>query len=183
MASETPSYNTKKEIVDMKITNTDLNIKEKVVMLGDKKVLVKQYLETDKKSKIFKALGDLCFGEQILDQPKIDALFNAFIILNYTNIEFDSRDVYDLLKFYDYMESNNYTSLILQAIPEIEYNALIGYYKSTISDYNRFKVSTLATFASIVEHGPELIEKISKLSKEIDMDAIKTVANIFAKTN
>ena len=83
----------------MKITNTDLNIKEKEVMLGDKKVLVKQYLETDKKSKIFKALGDLCFGEQILDQPKIDALFNAFIILNYTNIEFDSRDVYELLKF------------------------------------------------------------------------------------
>ena len=79
------------------------------------------------------------------------------------------------------MESNDYTSLILQAIPEIEYNALIGYYKSTISDYNRFKVSALATFASMVEHGPELMEKISELSKEIDMDTIKTVANIFAK--
>lgn len=165
----------------MKITNTDLNIKEEVVMLGDKKVLVKQYLETDMKSKIFKALGDLCFGEQILDQPKIDALFNAFIILNYTNIEFGSRDAYELLKFYDYMESNNYISLILQAIPEIEYNALVGYYKSTVSDYDRFKVSTLATFANIVEHGPELMEKIGELSKEIDMDAIKTVANISAK--
>lgn len=165
----------------MKITNTDLNIEEEVVMLGDEKVLVKQYLETDKKSKIYKALGDLCFGEQILDQPKIDALFNTFIILNYTDIEFGSRDVYELLKFYDYMESNNYTSLIMQAIPEIEYNALIGYYKSTVSDFDRFKVSTLATFANIVEHGPELMEKISELSKEIDMDAIKTVANISAK--
>lgn len=167
--------------MDMKITNTDLNIKEEVVMLGNEKVLVKQYLETDKKSKIYKALGDLCFGEQILDQPKIDALFNAFIILNYTDIEFGSRDVYELLKFYDYMESNNYTSLVLQAIPEIEYNALIGYYKSTVSDYDRFKVSTLATFANMVEHGPELMEKISELSKEIDMDAIKTIANISAK--
>lgn len=165
----------------MKITNTDLNIEEEVVMLGDEKVLVKQYLETDKKSKIYKALGDLCFGEQILDQPKIDALFNTFIILNYTDIEFGSRDVYELLKFYDYMESNNYTSLIMQAIPEIEYNALIGYYKSTVSDFDRFKVSTLATFANMVEHGPELMEKISELSKEIDMDAIKTVANISAK--
>ena len=167
--------------MDMEITNIDLNIKEEVVMLGDKKVLVKQYLETDKKSEIFKALGDLCFGEQILDQPKIDALFNTFIILNYTNIEFDSRDVYELLQFYDYMESNNYTSLIIQAIPEIEYNALIGYYKSTISDFNRFKVSTLATFANIVEHGPELMEKISELSKEIDIDAIKLVADISGK--
>ena len=167
--------------MDMKITNTDLNIEEEVVMLGDEKVLVKQYLETDKKSKIYKALGDLCFGEQILDQPKIDALFNTFIILNYTDIEFGSRDVYELLKFYDYMESNNYTSLIMQAIPEIEYNALIGYYKSTVSDFDRFKVSTLATFANMVEHGPELMEKISELSKEIDMDAIKTVANISAK--
>ena len=72
------------------------------------------------------------FGEQILDQPKIDALFNAFIGLNYTNTEFDSGGCFHelLLKFYDYMESNDYTSPhIAKATPEIEYNALIGYWR------------------------------------------------------
>ena len=167
----------------MKIKNIEIKIPMKEILLGTEKVLVKQYLPTKEKSDILDAIKEFCFQEELIDQPKIDALFNAFVVLNYTDIEFDSREVSDLLNFYDYMEVNNYILPIIDAIPEIEYNALIGYYGSTIDDFNKFKVSALAAFASVVKFGPELMEKIGELSKEIDMDAIKLVAEISEKMN
>lgn len=167
----------------MKIENIKLDIKEKEIMLGKDKILVKQYLQVKDKSDIMNAIKDYCFIDNLIDQPKMDALFNTFIVLNYTNIKFEFKSVYDLLDFYDYMETNNYIHPIIGAIPEIEYNALIGYYENTVSDFNKFKTSTVAAIMTAVEYGPELMEKIGELSKEIDMDAIKLVAEISEKMN
>lgn len=167
----------------MKLTNIEFKIPTKEILLGSEKVLVKQYLPAKEKSDILDAIKEFCFQEEIIDQPKIDALFNAFVVLNYTNIEFDSREVSELLSFYDYMEVNNYILPIIDVIPEIEYNALIGYYGSTIDDFNKFKISALATFANVVKFGPVLMEKIGEISKEIDVDAIKLIADISAKMN
>ncbi len=167
----------------MIITNTDFEIKKEEVLLGEEKVLVKQYLPTRGKSDLIEAIQEFCFGEHIIDQPKMDALFNAFIVLNYSDIEFKWDEVEEVLEFYDYLESQNYITLIIDAIPEIEYNALIGYYEDTVNDFNRYKVSSTAMFMSLVEFGPALMEKIGEMSKEIDLDAIKLVADISSKMN
>ena len=165
----------------MKIENIDLKIPTVEILLGTEKVLVKQYLRTYDKSNLLGALKEWCFQEELIDQPKIDALFNILIVLNYTDIQFDSREVDDLLDFYDYIEVNNYMSIVLDAIPEIEYNALIGYYESTVNDFNKFKVSALSLFRSLVDVGPVLMEKIGEMSKEIDTDAIQLIADISKK--
>ena len=165
----------------MKIENIDLKIPTVEILLGTEKVLVKQYLPTYDKSNLLGALKEWCFQEELIDQPKIDALFNILIVLNYTDIQFDSREVDDLLDFYDYIEVNNYMSIVLDAIPEIEYNALIGYYESTVNDFNKFKVSALSLFRSLVDVGPVLMEKIGEMSKEIDTDAIQLIADISKK--
>ena len=165
----------------MKIENIDLKIPTVEILLGTEKVLVKQYLRTYDKSNLLGALKEWCFQEELIDQPKIDALFNTLIVLNYTDIQFDSREVDDLLDFYDYIEVNNYMSIVLDAIPEIEYNALIGYYESTVNDFNKFKVSALSLFRSLVDVGPVLMEKIGEMSKEIDTDAIQLIADISKK--
>lgn len=165
----------------MNLNNIEFKIPTTEILLGKEKVLVKQYLPAKEKSDLLEAIKDWCFQEQIIDQPKIDALFNVLIVLNYTDIEFESRETYDLIDLYDYLEINDYISAVIGAIPEIEYNALIGYYESTVNDFNKFKISALATFANIIEFGPVLMEKIGEMSKEIDIDAIKLVADISAK--
>ena len=167
----------------MKIENIELKIPTTEILLGTEKVLVKQYLAVQDKSNLLEALKEWCFQEELIDQPKIDALFNALIVLNYTDIQFDSREVEDILDLYDYLEANNYIALVLDGIPEIEYNALIGYYESTVSDFNKFKTSALALYQSLVETGPALMEKIGEMSKDVDVDAIKLVADISAKLN
>lgn len=165
----------------MKIENIDLEIEKKEIVLGKNKITVKQYLKTQAKSDIIDVIKEHCLQKNIIDQPRIDAVFNALLVLNYTNIEFEFKSVFDLIGFYDYMETNGYVELVIKAIPEIEYNALIGYYKNTISDFNKFKGSAVAAIMAAVEHGPELMEKIGELSKDIDKDAIKLVAEISEK--
>lgn len=167
----------------MIITSTDFEMRTQEILLEEEKVLVKQYLPTQAKSDLIEAIQEFCFKENIIDQPKMDALFNAFIVLNYSDIEFEWNEIEEVLEFYDYLESQNYVTLIIDAIPEIEYNALIGYYEDTIDDFNKYKVSNTAMFMSLVEFGPALMEKIGEMSKEIDLDAIKLVADISNKMN
>ena len=167
----------------MKLENVEVKIPEKEIVLGTEKVKVKQYLPAREKSDMLLAVHEFCFNTQLLDQPKTDAIFNSLIVLNYTDIEYESRDEDDLLLLYDYLEINDYVAKVIDAIPEIEYNALIGYYRSTINDFNKFKVSSIAAFAQVVELVPELMEKVSEISKEIDLEAIKTVTGIYSKMN
>lgn len=162
----------------MKIENLVIEIPVVQVQLGKQEVLVKQYLATKEKSNILEAIKEYSFNETILDFPKMDALFNALIVLNYTSIEFEFDNQYDLLELYDYLEINGYIAKIIEAIPEIEYNALLGYYRSSVSDFDKFKVSGVALLNNLVEQGPALMEKISEVSKEIDIGALKTLVQI-----
>lgn len=165
----------------MIIKNIDFEIPMEEIIINKETVLIKQYLPVKEKGDILEAIKEFCFSDDIINQPRMDALFNVFIVLNYSNIQFEWDDVEELLNFYDYLEINNYITPIIDAIPEIEYNALIGYYESTINDFNKYKVSTLAAIFSFAEFAPALMEKIGEISKEIDLDAIKLVADISQK--
>ena len=167
----------------MKIENIEYTIPTTEISLGEEKTEVKHYLPTKDKSDLLNAIKEWCFELNLTDQPKMDALLNVLIVLNYTDIEFESRDPLDLLELYDYLEINDYIAIIIEAIPEIEYEALIGYYRSTVDDFNKFKMSGTALFANIQEFGPALMEKIGEMSKEVDVDAIKLVADISSKFN
>lgn len=167
----------------MKLENIKYEVPTVKVIIEGKAVLVKEYLPTKDKSNMLEAIKEYCFNESILDQPKIDAIFNVLIVLNYTDIEFEFKNEYELLDFYDYMEINNYIIPIINSIPEIEYNALLGYYKSTVSDFDKFKTSGVALFANLVEQGPALMEKIGEVSKEIDIEALTTLAKISGEIN
>lgn len=162
----------------MKIEDLKYDIPVTKVNLGTKEVNVKEYLPTADKSNILEAIKEYSFNENIIDQPKMDAIFNSLIVLNYTDIEFEFKNEYELLEFYDYMEVHNYITQIINSIPEIEYNALLGYYKGTVSDFDKFKTSGVALFANLMEQGPALMEKIGEVSKEIDIEALQTLTQI-----
>lgn len=160
-------------IKDIKYTDP---IKE--ITLNGETVKVKQYLSTVDKSNMLQAVKEYCFNEQLIDQPKKDAILNALIVLNYTDIKFEYENEYELLEFYDYMEVNNYMVPIINSIPEIEYTALIGYYTSTVNDFDKFKTSSVAFLGSLAELGPALMEEIGEISKEIDVEALRTLVAV-----
>lgn len=165
----------------MKESKWTLNTEEVAIELDGRKIKVKQYLEAKEKSSILELIKEYSFNEQILDLPKLDGVFNALLILGYTDIELEFNHAYDLLEFYDIMESNSLVELIIQEIPKIEYNAMVNYYKDTVGDYNRFKESFTASLFKMVEIMPHITKELVKLSEEIDMDEIKTLLEITSK--
>lgn len=163
----------------MKIENLNIEFPTKEIIIDNEKIIIKQYLSTSDKIDIIQAIIDLCLNEEIINQPKLDALFNVFIALNYTDIEFESRDVDQLLKLYDYLESKGYMSVIINTIPKVEYDALVGYLNETIDDFNRLKTSITGALGSLVGSLPTLMEQISEISKEIDIDSLQTLKEIY----
>lgn len=167
----------------MKIENLKIDFPTKEIVINSEKVIIKQYLSTADKIDIIRAIQDLCFNEEIINQPKLDALFNVFIALNYTDIEFDSREVDELLKLYDYFESKGYMGIIINTIPKVEYDALVGYLNETIDDFNRYKTSITGALGSLVASLPTLMEQISEISKEIDIESLQTLTEIYTNMN
>ena len=168
----------------MKIEKIKIEIPTKEILLGDSKVNVKQYLDTQGKIKLLESIQTECLNTEMLNPAKLDALFNAFTILNYTDIEVEDRDLDGLIRLYDYFEINGYMTMIINAIPKVEYDALIGYLQDTINDYNKFKLSFMGTLESLMALVPELMERVAEISKEIDVESlgiVKTIYNNFGK--
>ena len=109
----------------MKLDNINLEIETAEIIVGGEKIHIKSYLPTAEKMDLVDALKMEVLNEPIINQPKLDALLNIFIVINYTDIEIENRDVDNLLRVYDYLEYNGIIEAILQKIPKVELDALI----------------------------------------------------------
>lgn len=164
----------------MKLDNINLDIETAEIMIGGEKIHIKSYLPTAGKMDLVDALKMEVLNEPIINQPKLDALLNIFIVINYTDIEIENRDIDNLLRVYDYLEYNGIIDAILQKIPKVELDALIGYVKDTVEDFNRYKVSDAGTMESLVANLPTLMESINVLKEELkdeDLEVARTLYN------
>lgn len=164
----------------MKLDNINLDIETAEIMIGGEKIHIKSYLPTAGKMDLVDALKMEVLNEPIINQPKLDALLNIFIVINYTDIEIENRDIDNLLRVYDYLEYNGIIDVILQKIPKVELDALIGYVKDTVEDFNRYKVSGAGTMESLVANLPTLMESINVLKEELkdeDLEVARTLYN------
>lgn len=151
----------------MNLQNIDLKTTVKKVVFQGQEVLVKQYISAKAKQEIIDGIKTEVLNEIIIDQVKLDVLFNMYIIVNYTDIEFPDKEYETLLKYYDYLESTDYLNGILGAIPKVEYDTLRGYLDLTLADFDKYKVSFAGTMESLVVSLPALMENIGAMSKEL----------------
>ena len=161
----------------MKIKEIINTVPTKAVTIDGNIVNIKQYLLTNDKMELINTIQDQCLNVAMVDQAHIDALFNALVITYYTDIEIEA-DV-DLIDVYDYFEINDYMTIVINAIPKNEYEALIEYVSETINDYNRYKASILGALEGIVSIAPALMERVNEISKDIDIESLKEIGNIY----
>lgn len=162
----------------MILDNIKLDIITNEITINGEKIKIKSYLPITQKIDLVDAIKMEVLNETIINQPKLDALLNVFIVINYTDIEFKNKDIDYLLEVYDYLEYNGYIEAILQKIPKFEYDALIDYVKTTIEDFNKYKVSGAGTMESLVMNLPALMESLNVLKEELkdgDLDIARTL--------
>lgn len=165
----------------MKLDNFNLDIETVEISVDGEKIHIKTYLPTANKIDLVDALKMEVLNEPIINQPKLDALLNIFIIINYTDIEIENREIDNLLEVYDYLEYNGIIDAVLQKIPKVELDALIGYVKDTIEDFNKYKVSGAGTMESLVANLPTLMESINVLKEELKDENLDIARALFDK--
>lgn len=165
----------------MELKNLDFQVKTNEIIINGEKIHVKTYLSTKDKMDLIEGLKMEIFNEPIINQAKLDALLNIFIVINYTDIEIKNREIDNLLRAYDFLEYNGYITTILQKIPKVELDALIGYVKETIEDFNKYKVSGAGTMESLAVNLPVLMENVNVLKKELKDENLEIIRSVYNK--
>lgn len=96
------------------------------VMFNDQEIEVKQYLPiNDKLDLIAAVINQASDDNNFMNPVKTEVFMRLEIIFRYTNISFTEKQKEDLVKLYDLIDSNNLFNIIINAIPEEEYNIIV----------------------------------------------------------
>lgn len=168
----------------MKYSDLGLEITSTVkqVKLGNGVVInVKQYLPiSDKISLINIALENSICGDGYYDPVLLEMLFNVYVVFTYSDLEFTDEEKGEIGKIYDEMLSNGYIDRILNAIPENEYNELLGYLEEKRAAAERYKGSLADAIQNLMTNLPKNAEAAQKIIDEFDENKYANVIN-FAK--
>lgn len=168
----------------MKYSDLGLEVTSTVkqVKLGNGVVInVKQYLPiSDKISLINIALENSICGDGYYDPVLLEMLFNVYVVFSYTDLEFTDEEKGEIGQIYDEMLSNGYIDRILNAIPENEYNELLGYLEEKRAAAERYKGSLADAIQNFVTNLPKSAEAAQKIINEFDKEKYANVID-FAK--
>ena len=126
-----------------KLPFTKLSLKNnneiKTINYNNQIIEVKQYLPINTKLELISNVINYSMDNNNFSNPVKEHLFlHLEIVVNYTNITFTDKQKEDPCKLYDLLKGNDILDLIIQNIPENEYNDLridTGLCSKAIYDY------------------------------------------------
>lgn len=137
--------------------NTDV----KVITIGEQEIEVKQYLPVNDKLTLIGNVISYAADENNFSNPiKLEVFTALEIIFAYTNISFTDKQKEDLVKLYDLMECNGIFNMVIEAIPKVEYKAIIDGVEECSEAIYTYKSSVLG-----------ILETVSQDYKDMNYDA------------
>ena len=150
----------------------------KVIDILDQKLEVLPYISTiDKYDLISMALQESLVSGRV-NSVKLDAVFNVFLTLFYTNIQLTSSQREDLLGTYDILNNNGLIDIIVEAIPEKEYDDLIEKLELEIASKDRYASSLAGVIENLVSFLPSVIGNLNDTLGNIDEEMVANLLEI-----
>ena len=162
--------------------NLKLNKALKVIKISGKDISVKQYLPAEDKNAILEIAMQQADQGTILNTFALDAIFHTYLVLKYTDLEVDLNQFENILDLYDLLESNGIITAVVAAIPKEEYTSLEEYLKEMVDSYLTYRNSARALVEQFTFFAPNVAEKLSEVSQNIDIDKLKQVVQLADKT-
>lgn len=152
----------------------------KTIMIGDQEVEVKQYLPIQKRLELISNVANNSADANNFANPvKIEVFFDLEVMYYYTNIAFTDKQKDEFIKTYDLLKENGVFDIIIENIPEGEYESLWADTWSCISEIYKYKNSILGIMDTIKtdysEVGADLDEFLSQMGDENNLQFLKTV--------
>lgn len=149
------------EKVSFSTLNLTLKEDVKTIKINNVEIEVKQYLTMEKQINIISnTLMYSADDNNFANPSKMEVFFNLELIYAYTNLEFTEEEKNDPVKLYDILDSNNIFELVINAIPQLQYNCLLNNMTETINNYYKQQNSALG-----------ILERASIDYKDLDFNA------------
>lgn len=160
-------------------TNTDV----KNIVIGEQDIEVKQYLPVnDKLVLISKIISQAADDNNFSNPIKLDVFTSLEIVFAYTNISFTEKQKEDLIKLYDIMESNNIFNLIIEAIPEVEYESIISGIEECTGAIYTYKNSLMGVLEMVAQDYSQLDLDANKIRQQMaDPNNLELLKDVMAK--
>lgn len=172
-----------------KINYTNLKLKlnnnVETIEFNGVKIDVIQYLSIDEKNNLISiALQNAEEENGLYYNPlKLDMLFHLYIVFMYTNLSFTDKQKSDPIKLYDSLKSNGLLDLILEKIPEVEYNTLYQYLEELSYTKTELKKSTAALIQSLIADLPRQAQSAMDIVNNFDPEKYQNVIDFARAAN
>ena len=164
--------------MNFKDMNLSLNTDVKVIKINNKEVKVKQYLPAEDKNTILEIAMQQADQGTILNTFALDAIFNTYVVIEYTDIQFDPEDMEDILVLYDLLESNDIINSVIAAIPVEEYTTLLDNLKDMVENYLTYRNSARALVEQFTFFAPNAAEKLKDITENFDTEKFSQVMKL-----
>lgn len=165
----------------MKFTDLNCNINEevKIIEFNGKEIEVKQYLPSSEKDDIISAIFQNADAGTIVDTLAEEALFNIYLVFEYTNIEFtDEEKQENLFELYDKFLCSGLLDAVIAAIPKEEYDSLFNHIEQIHKEYLGYRDSARAVFEQMSIFAPQTAADLSEKVQNFDINKFQEITNV-----
>lgn len=143
--------------------NKFINKEPVIINFNSQNIEIIQYLPIEKKlDLITKIINESVDDNGYYNPCRVELYTLLEIIFTYTNISITEKQRENIFKIYDNFISSGLDKIILDAIPDTEYDYIVKSVKDTIENIYKYKNSALG-----------ILEIISKDYSTLDLDAQK----------
>ena len=157
---------------------TDTSVKE--IEFNGSKIEVLQYLPIDDKYSLVNITLQKSKDGSIYHPLKKDMYFHLNLVYLYTNLSFTDKQREDESKLYDALQSSGLLNLILENIPEEEYEILYSFIEEYERNILNYQNTIAGIIANLIESLPARAEEMQKIVDNFNPENFQEVLN-FAK--
>ena len=167
-----------------KITYTSLQLKTntdvKTVDFNGHSIEVLQYLPIEDKYDLITITAQNALQDGIYHPLLLDELFHLYLVFMYSNITFTAKQKENLNKLYDTLKSSGLMDLIIQQIPENEYNELFTQLEEYVKFNSKYNRSAAGLINSLITDLPKQAQMANEIIAGFDPSQYQNVIE-FAK--
>ena len=163
--------------------NMKLKVKNEVktFKFQDNDIEVIQYLSSEDKYSLINITLQKSLEDGFYNPLKLDVYFHLHLVYMYTDISFTEKQKEDEFKIFDTLKNNNFIDLMLENIPEDEYNYLLKIMEETIEKNEKYKNTVAGIMSKLIDDLPTnaqaAMDIVNNFDKDKFVDTVKQMQN------
>ena len=165
--------------------NMKLKVKNdiKTFKFQDNDIEVTQYLSSDDKYSLINITLQKSLEEGFYNPLKLDVYFHLHLVYMYTDVSFTEKQKEDEFKIFDTLKNNGFIDLMLENIPEDEYNYLLKIMEETIEKNEKYKNTVAGVISKLIDDLPTNAQAAMDIVNNFDKDKFQAVKDFAIAAN